>query len=262
MGGAPFQIAPRFVERVWGSTDLSPWFGHVEARTGEVWFDAGPILIKFLFTSEPLSVQVHPDDRYAREKENSSGKTELWYVLRAGPGARIALGFRNPVSREEVRRAAERGDIEAMLGWHEPKAGDTFFTPAGTVHALGASLAVCEIQQNSDITYRLYDYQRGRPLHLDKGLEVADLGAHPGLSKPEELDGGGTLLARCDYFVTERWQWKQPAICGGGWIIILSGRGSVEGEVFEPGQVWKIASGSTVRPEKEVTLLRTYVPAT
>jgi len=262
MGGTPVRIAPRFVERVWGSTDLSPWFGHVEARTGEVWFEAGPILIKFLFTSEPLSVQVHPNDAYAREKENSQGKTEMWHVLRAGLGARIAAGFREPVSREDVRRAAERGDIEAMLGWHEPKAGDTFFTPAGTVHALGAPLAVCEIQQHSDVTYRLYDYNRGRPLHLAQGLEVADLGRHPGPAKVEELAGGGTLLARCDYFVTERWQWSEPAICGAGWIIILSGRGSVEGEGFEPGQVWRIDSDSQVRPEKEVTLLRTYVPET
>jgi mannose-6-phosphate isomerase len=147
-----------------------------------------------------------------------------------------------------------------MLGWHEPKAGDTFFTPAGTVHALGASLAVCEIQQNSDVTYRLYDYQRGRPLHLDKGLEVANLGTHPGPSKTEQIQGGGTLLVSCEYFVVERWQWTEPAACGGGWIIIVSGRGTVEGVAFEPGQVWRIGSGSMVRPENEVTLLRTYVP--
>jgi mannose-6-phosphate isomerase len=88
MGGTPVQISPRFVERVWGSTDLSPWFGKVEAKTGEVWFDAGPILIKFLFTSEPLSVQVHPDDRYALRNENASGKTEMWYILRGD--ARLA----------------------------------------------------------------------------------------------------------------------------------------------------------------------------
>jgi len=261
------RIEPRFVARPWGSTDLSPWFAPPPAeKTGEVWFDAGPLLIKFLFTCEALSVQVHPGDDYARDKENSPGKTEMWHVLRAQPGARIALGFRNPVTKEQVRSAALDGSIENLLSYHPASAGDTFFTPAGAVHALGAGLVVCEIQQNSDVTYRLHDYNRlpRRPLHLDKSLDVLDLSSHPGKSPPSPLPSGGALLARCSYFAAERHEPASPFPWPGGVMIVLEGSGKLEtpgGTPLAPGEVWNVARGVTLFPSGRVVVLRAYVPS-
>lgn len=170
------EIEPRFVERVWGSTDLSPWFQADGKKIGEVWFPGNELLIKFLFTTENLSVQVHPDDDYAARVENSRGKTEMWRVLRAEPGAKLALGFREEVDRDKARKAAADGSIMGMLDWREAHPGDSFLIPAGTVHAIGAGLVIAEIQQNSDITYRLFDYNRGRELHLERGFDVAQRG--------------------------------------------------------------------------------------
>ncbi|MBK5293626.1 MAG: class I mannose-6-phosphate isomerase [Acidobacteriia bacterium] len=253
-------IEPQFVERVWGATDLSPLYLKPDRRIGEVWFPAGDLLIKFLFTTAALSVQVHPDDDYARRHENSRGKTEMWYILRADAGARIALGFREKVDREVARGAAEDGTIEQLLDWYEPAAGDTFFTAAGTVHALGAGLVVCEIQQSSDVTYRLYDYGRGRPLQLDRGMEVADLGPHTGRSKPVPMADGGLLLARCEYFVTELRKWSEPGACAPGYLIVLEGSGQIGKQACRAGEVWRLDSPVLLKPDGAVTWLRTYVP--
>ena len=259
------RIEPRFVERVWGSLLLEPWFPNPAKKIGEVWFDAGRLLIKFLFTTEALSVQVHPDDRYARlhhhDVADAAGKTEMWHILSAAPGARIAAGFAKPVQREQVRAAALDGSIEQLLGWCQPQAGDSFFTPAGVVHALGAGLVVCEIQQTSDITYRLFDYGRGRELHLDHGIAVAHLEPHPGCERAETLDGGGERLAACEYFVTERWtlgeprQWEREAV-----IIVLEGSGRIGDQPFTRSQVWRLPTGVSVEPRGSAVLLRTYEP--
>lgn len=251
-------IEPRFVERLWGSCDLSPFFGSRERPVGEVWFDAGAFLIKFLFTTQPLSVQVHPDDCFARDHESGSpGKTELWHVLRAEPSARIAVGFREVVGRETARQAALDGSIENLLSWWDARAGDTFFTPARTVHALGAGLLVCEIQQPSDVTYRLYDYGRGRDLHLDKGFAVADLGPHPGKSIPVPLSDHAELLVDCPHFVVERWRVTGPWRTDRDATVIL-----LEGDCSwgKPGGVWNVGQGAELQPGGEVSLLRTYLP--
>ncbi len=133
-----------------------------------------PLLVKFLFTSDNLSVQVHPNDEYAaKHHEGSRGKTEMWHILRAEPGAKIAFGVRVPVTKEELRTAAESGAIVDLLNWIPVRPGETYFIPAGTVHAIGGGLVICEVQQLSDVTYRLYDYKRvdkdgkERELHLD-----------------------------------------------------------------------------------------------
>jgi len=254
------RIEPHFVERVWGSFDLQPLFEPRERRIGEVWFDAGPLLIKFLFTTEALSVQVHPDDAYAQAHEGSAGKTEMWHILRAEPHARIALGFQEPVSLEQALRAAEEGTIEGLLGWYEARAEDTYLTPARTVHALGAGLVVCEIQQTSDVTYRLYDYGRRRELHLDKGFAVADLGSHPGKSQPEPLTGGVERLASCEYFVTERWEVSVRAPWPGGILIAIEGSGELDGQHFGAGEVWIVDNGVELKPEGRLVVLRTYEP--
>jgi mannose-6-phosphate isomerase len=145
-------------------------------RVGEVWFTNGadlPLLAKYIFTSERLSVQVHPDDEQACARGLERGKTECWYILDAEPNAVLGLGLKHPASAEELRRAALDGSIEQLMDWRGVRAGDFFFVPAGTVHAIGAGISLLEFQQNSDITYRLYDYGRPRELHLDDGVAVA-----------------------------------------------------------------------------------------
>lgn len=258
------KIEPRFVERIWGSHHLEPWFPNRPERTGEVWYPAGRLLIKFLFTTEALSVQVHPADDYAARHHDCSGKTEMWHILEAKPGARLAAGFDRPVSCDQVRSAALDGSIEELLGWHAARPGDTFFTRAGVVHALGAGLVVCEIQQTSDITYRLYDYGRGRELHLDHGLNVAHLAPHTGPESPTELAEGGQRLAACEYFVTERWQlaagvarrWDDRAST----LIVLAGAGTIDGQPYARGEVWQVSAGAEVQPQSGSVLLRTYEP--
>jgi mannose-6-phosphate isomerase len=228
------------LEKVWGSTELEPWFPRSQTKIGEVWFaekDQLPVLMKFLFTSEKLSVQVHP-----------KGKTEMWHILRAEPGARIALGFLEPLSRDRLREAAQSGEIEHLLRWFPVKAGETYFAAANTVHAIGAGLALCEIQQYSDVTYRLYDYGRPRELHLDAAVAVSDLGCHPGPSLPVQRAPGRQLLVHCEYFETELLTPPGP-----GWaietdtpalLILIEGSGVIAGETVRPGQVWLVPQGS------------------
>jgi mannose-6-phosphate isomerase len=174
-------LAPKLVEKPWGRDTLpAPFEGSAGTRIGEIWFEPPPeldaLLAKYLFTSEALSVQVHPDD--ARAPQGTRGKEECWLVLDAEPGARLAIGFRRPVSAGDLRAAAQDGSVEELLAWHPVTTGDFFYLPAGTVHAIGAGLTIAELQQNSDVTYRLYDYGRPRALHLDEALEVANRGIY------------------------------------------------------------------------------------
>ena len=137
-----------------------------------------PFIIKFLDTAQWLSVQVHPDDEYARKYEANSGwlgKAEVWMVLEAEPDAQIIYGVKRPVSREELRAAALDGSILELLNFVPVKKGDVIYVPPGTIHALGPGLMILEVQQRSDLTYRLYDYNRGRELHLEQALDVAQL---------------------------------------------------------------------------------------
>jgi mannose-6-phosphate isomerase len=263
----PLRLPPSFREKIWGSTALEPWFCDSDRRIGEVWFTTEelPILAKFLFTSERLSIQVHPRDEYARGHENSAGKTEMWYVLRAGPGAAIGAGFVETLTRERLRQAALSGEIERLLRWIPVRAGDTIFTPAGTVHAIGADLALCEIQQLSDVTYRLYDYGRPRELHLDKSLDVADLGPHPGIAAPQPLSPGRTLLASCPYFAVELLEAPFELVPDCTSILIaIEGRGSLGNCPVKAGEAWLVPASAgplTSKPDGSLRLLRSYVPA-
>ncbi len=174
----------QYVEKVWGREDLPPAFDDGSGRRiGEIWYDDDgrnlPILVKYLFTSEKLSIQVHPSDEQARAAGLPSGKEECWYVLRAEPGATIGVGTRRPLSNEELRAASQNGQIEQLMDWKAVQPGDFFYLKAGTVHAIGAGITLIEIQQNADITYRLYDYGRPRELHLDEGVAVADARPFP-----------------------------------------------------------------------------------
>lgn len=174
--GAVRQLPTRMVEKVWGRDLLpAPFTAAADARIGEIWFEPPPelpqVLVKYLFTSEKLSVQVHPSDADALPGE--AGKEECWLVLEAEPGANLAIGFRETVTPERMAAAARSGSIEELLEWHEAKAGDIFYLPAGTVHAIGPGLALVEVQQASDTTFRIYDYGRPRELHLERAVAVA-----------------------------------------------------------------------------------------
>ena len=138
-------------------------------------FDRFPVLIKLIDAKENLSLQVHPDNNYAWKHEHDWGKTELWYIIEAEPDSEIICGFKDTITKEQFEFAVKNHQI---LNWvqHIPvKAGDVFYIPAGTVHAIGKGILLAEIQQTSNLTYRIYDYDRGRELHLDKALEVTRL---------------------------------------------------------------------------------------
>ena len=171
------KIQTQMVAKVWGCDPLpAPFRALPGERLGEIWFAPPPelpdILVKYLFTSDKLSVQVHPSDATALPGE--AGKEECWLVLNAEPDARLAIGFDRAVTGEDIAAAAKDGTIEDMLTWHPARAGDLFYLPAGTVHAIGAGLTLIEVQQTSETTFRLYDYGRPRELHLDRALAVAE----------------------------------------------------------------------------------------
>lgn len=238
------RLRPSFREKIWGSKRLEPWFPNSENKIGEVWFEGAeefPLMVKFIFTSEKLSVQVHPGDEYARAHHDSRGKTEMWHILAAEEGAKIAAGFREPVGRERLSTAAESGEIEHMLEWFDARPGDTFFIPAGTVHAIGAGVVLCEIQQNSDVTYRLYDYGRPRQLHLEHAIEVSRLHPHPARCTPTD-----DVLVACPHFVTQRiavTNVHRIPNCGNGFLVILHGCGEIDGNPVKTGEVWRLDPG-------------------
>jgi mannose-6-phosphate isomerase len=185
-------------------------------RATEVFGNRFPLLAKFLDAEQRLSVQVHPDDSYARTHEGGKlGKTETWYILHAEPGAELVLGLRRQSSPDEVRRAIAQESLEDLLHTFSIQSGDVVFVPAGTVHAIGAGVVLYELQEYSDVTYRLYDYGRlqanGKPreLHIERSLAVMSYQPAPlGVVTPvpvldTNLDGERRILAACDYFVEE-----------------------------------------------------------
>ena len=232
-GRRPLLLSPAFKDYIWGGnrlkrdwgkrTDMTPLAESWELScheagpsviAGGAYAGAFPLLIKLIDAAGPLSVQVHPDDAYAREFEHSLGKSEMWLVLDASEGAGIYYGFKRETSLAEMRAAIENNTLTELLNWVPAKTGDCFFIPAGTVHAIGAGLMVAEVQQSSNLTYRVYDYGRvgadGRPreLHIDKALAVArrEPPKDPvGPTEPERAVAGGRIqpLFSCDKFTTE-----------------------------------------------------------
>lgn len=262
-------LAVRTVEKPWGRDQLpAPFMAPYGKRIGEIWFEpieeVSSLLVKYIFTSEKLSVQVHPDDAQAKELgEYDTGKEECWLVIDAEPGATLGIGFHEPIGPEAMRAAALDGSIEGLLVWHPVQAGDFFYIPAGTVHAIGAGVSLIEIQQNSDITYRLYDYGRPRPLHLDKGIAVAK-GEPYAATLHRHLAPTGTVeLARGPYFTAHRVEGVPDAALlaeYAGPMLVLPRRGEVElgGHVLRPGEcaAAPAASAITFTPESQSILVR------
>lgn len=276
----PFLLEPRFVERVWGYRDLRPWFersaeaapiGEVwltgdecriasgpykgatlgemfshapEALVGKKWAHSGsPLLVKVIFAREKLSVQVHPDDRLAQKHGQPRGKTECWYALSAEPGAQVAVGLREGTTLAKVKAGINDGTLEESLNVLDVKSGDMVYVDAGTVHAIWPGSILLEVQQNSDITYRMYDYGRPRELHIEKSLEAMRLKTRAGKVGARVLEDR-TVLIEESYFCVERIPVKVsrssaelagPGEAGQGlsYLFAASGRGRLASSGFE-----------------------------
>lgn len=321
---APARIEPVFVPRIWGARSLAPlfperssekepigevWLTGSECRMatgpfagktlGEAWREMGPewtgtrvrdrelfpVLVKFLFPEEKLSVQVHPDDEYAQRHEAAAGgrgKTEMWYAIGARPSAEVRVGLRPGVTRESFRKAIGDGSVEDCLQRIPVHAGDAIFVPAGTTHTIGPGLVLCEIQEHSDLTYRVFDYNRltaegqPRPLHIEKALDVIHFGPQRGgKTVPVTFHGTGgseTHFVACPYFATERSELSERAARKTNRehfdiLIFLAGSGRIEAggqmQEYAPAQVWLLPAATgeyAIIPAPATTLLRTYVP--
>jgi mannose-6-phosphate isomerase len=157
-----------------------------------------------LFTSQPLSIQVQPDDAYAQTIGLRNGKTEAWYILSAAPEAKVALGLKHRLTPQQLRQAVDEGSISDLVVWQAMSPGDSIFVPAGTIHAIGAGLVIAEIQQRSDATFRLFDHGRQRELHIENAIAVADAGPADFRVIPTRLTDTRTLLISNAHFIFER----------------------------------------------------------
>ncbi len=231
----------RAVRKPWGSADLRPWsaIDPDGDPIGELWFQRADVnapdpalLLKLLFTTKPLSIQVHPDDDYARSIGLPRGKTEAWYILSAVPGARVAAGLKRQVTAPQLRAAIEDGSIANLVRWHGVLKDHLIFVPAGTIHAVGAGLVVAEIQQRSDVTFRLFDYGRQRALQPDEAVAAAKTDPADFQSVHRRLTDERTLLVANRNFVFERidlpanshWELSAEKET---WAVVLDGHAEV-----------------------------------
>lgn len=222
-------------------------------------FDYFPVLIKIIDAKDNLSIQVHPDDEYAKRVEHEFGKTEIWYVLDAEDGAELIYGFKNKISKEDFRKAIENNTLPEVLNSVKVHKGDLFFIEAGTVHAIGKGTLIAEIQQNSNSTYRVYDYGRlgkdGRPreLHIEKAVDVTvteppKYGTRP-QEAPEKICGGKKqLLTKCDLFTVFRYDCESEIVLTAdadsfNHILIIDGNGKICGREFKKGDSYFVPAG-------------------
>jgi mannose-6-phosphate isomerase len=265
------RLKSRQVKKPWGRRDLLPAFVNVppnEEPVGEIWFEdprggEPTLLVKYLFTSEKLSIQVHPDDQAAQASGFASGKDEAWVVLSAEPEAVIGIGLKQPVDKQELRAAALDGRIEALIDWRPAAAGDTYYSPAGTIHSLGPGLKLVEVQQNIDLTYRLYDFGRPRELHVDEAVAAANPGPYERPFNPYEKEEGREIIVEGHKFVLERWRGARSTKLQGSpeapfWLIPIGGASSVTRRPIEPGTVWLIEGKVDFAADPSADLLVAY----
>src|SRR5215470_5032972 len=318
----PLLMQPGFDPRPWGTHDLSPIYpNHKFAeKIGEAWLSGDdckvangpfsgktlaqlseqyqrelvgeaardakrfPLLLKFLFPHEKLSVQVHPDDAQALRVGQPWGKTECWYVAHAKPGAQIALGLKTGVTPAQLEEAIHQKRAEEVLNWINVYAGDMIYVAGGTVHTLGPGSIIVETQQQSDTTYRLYDYGRPRELHLKDGLRVIKEKVGSGKVKPQPFHKFGRngnrqrQLVASSFFVVEHFEMSapqkfEPGSTGGDSVQVLvaiDGKAvlecaGTEAVTLAKGDAVVVPPGDRtfiVHPEHEVKFLKSYVPGT
>jgi mannose-6-phosphate isomerase len=320
----PTRIEPIFSPRLWGARSLAPlypeksnlteplgeaWLTGVDCRIasgpfawkklGSAWTEMPaewrgsqlaaeanfPLLVKFIFPTEMLSLQVHPDDAYASAHEKAAGgrgKTEMWHAVSAMAGAQLLLGLKPGVNKEKFLEGLASRTVEELFETHSVRAGDTFFVPAGTPHSIGPNMVICEVQEYSDLTYRVYDFGRvdahGQPreLHVEKALQVTNFGKPTGGKvTPLLLPADGatrSLLAACRYFATERWECSAKCEISVDperfeLIVILEGAGNFawpdSAARYHRGECWLVPASQgriDVLPETATSLIRTYVP--
>ncbi len=321
----PARLEPIYSARPWGARTLAPLFPEksnlaeplgeawltgmecrfasgpfAEQKLGDVWptlpsawtgtkINAAdgsfPLLVKFIFAEEKLSVQVHPDDEYAARHEQAAGgrgKTEMWYAIHARTGAEVLAGLKPDVTPEIFKRAIADGSAEDCLQHVPMRAGEAIFVPAGTAHTIGAGLVLCEVQEYSDLTYRVFDYNRrdaqgrSRELHIEKALQVMRFGEQRGGKiEPARIVRGGVTEAffiACRYFAAEKWEFAAGIAAATSpehfdLLIFLEGHGAIqygsESVEYAPAQTWLFpaALGTYHLASRERTsLLRAYVP--
>lgn len=261
------KLASGMVEKPWGRVDLPASFPNPDRRRiGEIWFEPPdkselPLLVKYLFTSERLSIQVHPNDAQARDHGLGRGKEECWYILECDEDASLGIGLAQPLTQREMRAAIADGSIEGLIEWRPVKPGDFYFIPAGTVHAIGAGITLVEVQQNADVTYRLYDYGRPRALHLDAGLEVSRLQpyvldpSHAAMGESDVLLGRGAAPFEVELLSWAAGEPVGPRAKGQSWFVPLEGSGQIAGQAFHPGECWRLEAAEQIAGSEDGSAL-------
>ncbi|WP_422917724.1 class I mannose-6-phosphate isomerase [Sphingobium cupriresistens] len=253
------------VVKPWGRTEIGAFPNPSQEQVGEIWFDGPdgrhpPLLVKYIFTSEKLSIQVHPTDEQARGVGLPGGKSECWYILDAQPGATLGIGTTRPLDDDVLRASALDGTLEELMDWKPVQPGSFFYIPAGTVHAIGAGVTLVEVQMNNDVTYRLFDYGRPRELHLDAGVAVSDARPYPMPERviPTNLDSA--LLDRgAAPFALDMCCWMaghtQSLSVEQGWFIPLSGSGTIDGRAWRAHECWLVEGDVAVTADDDASVL-------
>lgn len=256
-------LTQHWVKKPWGRSILPPPFDRVAsgaAPVGEIHFvhpadPAPPLLVKYLFASDRLSVQVHPDDAAAHARGLPWGKDEAWYIVDADPEATIGIGLTHAVTKDDLRRHSIDGSVAELLDWRPVQAGDTLYAPAGTVHAIGAGVSVVEFQQNLDVTYRLYDYGSDRELQLDDAVDVANPLPLSAVDPATPLDDHRTLLVDARAFRLEKWIGPMTRECAvRSWLVPLAPGVTVDDEAITAGSV-SIADHGSIKLDAGAILL-------
>jgi mannose-6-phosphate isomerase len=229
------------VRKPWGRTDLAPWSTcHVAgARVGEIRFERPDpdaprpaLLLKLLFTDEPLSIQVHPDDAFARSIGLDNGKSEAWYVLDAHPHAGVGVGLGRRLSASRLRSAIADRSIASLIAWRRVREGDVVSVPAGMIHTIGAGLVLAEIQQRSDATFRLFDHDRARGIHTEQAIAASNTSLHADPPIAVNLGNGRSIMVAAPHFVLERLVLPPNAVVEADapsetWLLVIDGGAAV-----------------------------------